>query len=666
MRPLAQWPAQQRAQVRGVFTDIDDTLSRDGAITPDARAALDALRAAGIRVIATTGRPIGGCLKHLDGTHGTPWPVDAIVAENGALAWVVARDANGPTGAPPVKIYQQSAEDRAAQWTRMQAVAQRVLHEIPGVALTRDMPLRETDLTFDHGEFCQLDADTIARVVALLQSEGMQTSVSSIHIHGCYNPFDKWQGARWILQALEGLHDSALEAELAHWACIGDSGNDQALFQNFRHSVGVANILTHAHRMQTFPRYVTQASHGSGFAEMAAALIDARSRPGMGLLAMFTATFLSLVGYFMLSPMLLLRLKGADVSTTLAGLYVATGWLGTLLMTPFASSVAHRLGLRQTLRLAGALLTMCAGIYLTTDALAIWFFCNLVSGMAMALRWVLAEALIAEFCPPAQRGRYVGLFQTMIGSTFIIGPAAMAARGPTHPATGWLMMAFTVAGLLWTFFIPPVPDAHDAGTAQIGLRGLWGALQSHTIIMLAGFTGGFFETGLTSILPLYGLELGMDARAATALIAISSAGGMAISIPAGMLTDRFADPAHGRRTLLSALSGALLLVTCAMPWVAQWIWLSGPMVFLWGGIGGALYTLCITDIGAREKGITLVNSTAVLVLTYTLGGLIASGLCGALIDWSARVALPAVLMLVAGVSCVAVLRSHRATQALKS
>ena len=386
---------------------------------------------------------------------------------------------------------------------------------------------------------------------------------------------------------------------------------------------------------------------------------------GMGLLALFSATFLSLVGYFMLSPMLLLRLKGADVSTTVAGLYVATGWLGILLMTPFASSVAHRFGLRQTLWGAGGVLSVCAATYLSTDSLLIWFACNLASGLAMALRWVLAEALIAEFCPPAQRGRYVGLFQTMIGSTFIIGPAAMATLGTHNPATAWLIMAFTVAGLLWTFFIPPLPAAHDGHTAHVGLRGLWQALQSHAIIMLAGFTGGFFETGLTSILPLYGLELGMDGQAATALVAISGAGGMAISIPAGMLADRFRDPAHGRRVMLAGLSCALLLATCAMPWVARMVWLSGPMVFLWGGIGGALYTLCITDIGAREKGITLVNSTAVLVLTYTLGGLVASAMCGALIDWSPRLALPAALLLVAGVSCVAVLQSHRLASAAR-
>jgi hypothetical protein len=81
-------------------------------------------------------------------------------------------------------------------------------------------------------------------------------------------------------------------------------------------------------------------------------------------------------------------------------------------------------------------------------------------------------------------------------------------------------------------------------------------------------------------------------------------------------------------------------------------------VFVWGGAGGTLYTMAMTDIGSREKGITLVNSTAVLVLTYTLGGLIASGISGALIDWSPDVAFPAVLVLVSAVGLAALWRAQ--------
>jgi hypothetical protein len=83
------------------------------------------------------------------------------------------------------------------------------------------------------------------------------------------------------------------------------------------------------------------------------------------------------------------------------------------------------------------------------------------------------------------------------------------------------------------------------------------------------------------------------------------------------------------------------------------------MVCLWGASGGALYTLAMIDIGAREKGITLVNSTAVLVLTYTLGGLVASASAGALIDWSPALGFPVVLIGVASIGLVALLRAGR-------
>ena len=379
----------------------------------------------------------------------------------------------------------------------------------------------------------------------------------------------------------------------------------------------------------------------------------------LGLAAIFGSTFFALVGYFILSPLLLLRLKGADVSSTLAGLFVATGWLGIFIMTPFASSVANRIGRRQCMWLASSVLMLCALLFTLTKALPVWFALNLVSGIAMSLRWVLSEALIAEFCPPAQRGRYVGIFQTMVSATFIIGPALLVWLGTHSPVTLWVVNGLNVIGLAWTALIPKVPAAPDAGTARVGLHGLVAALLAHPIIMLAGFVGGFFETGITSILPLYGLALGLSTSAAAVMVSISGLGGVLVMIPAGLVADRFADQVQGRRTLMVWSAAVMLLATLALPFVAQIPWLAWPVVFVWGGAGGTLYTMAMTDIGSREKGITLVNSTAVLVLTYTLGGLLASGVSGALIDWSPGVAFPAMLVLVATVGLAALLRSHR-------
>ena len=88
------------------------------------------------------------------------------------------------------------------------------------------------------------------------------------------SPGDKWTGAVWAVRTLLGRD---LTQELDCWVAVGDSGNDEAMFRHFRHSVGVANIRLAAPRMQALPSYVTTAERGAGFAELSQALLAAFS-----------------------------------------------------------------------------------------------------------------------------------------------------------------------------------------------------------------------------------------------------------------------------------------------------------------------------------------------------------------------------------------------------
>ncbi len=260
MQALSDWPAGQRRTIHGVLTDIDDTLTTEGAITPDALQALHALRAAGLRVIPVTGRPVGWSVP-----FAQTWPVDAIVAENGAVALV-----DGGTR----KIYQQDSATRLTNYARLQQVAQRVLREVPGTTLAQDSAGRETDIAIDHSEFTQLPAEKIEQVVQFMRSEGLQATVSSIHINGWIGAHDKLAGARWIVRQLLGRD---LDAEIGHWVYVGDSTNDQLMFQHFPHSVGVANIRRFEAQLSHKPRYITRLERGGGFAEVAQALLQHRS-----------------------------------------------------------------------------------------------------------------------------------------------------------------------------------------------------------------------------------------------------------------------------------------------------------------------------------------------------------------------------------------------------
>ena len=377
---------------------------------------------------------------------------------------------------------------------------------------------------------------------------------------------------------------------------------------------------------------------------------------GRGLVAIFGATFCELVGVFMLSPLLLLRLTDAGMSTAVAGLFAATVWVGILCMAPMASALTQRIGRRPALWLSAAVPVFTGLGFALTNTPALWFVLYLLAGMAGGLRWVLAEAIVAEFSPGHQRGRNVGLFETMVGTTFVIGPAVLAWVGPQSTHAVWWAVGFMALGLIGSLLVPPMPVAHDEADAHVGLRGVWHALRTHPMVMAIGFIGGFFESGLTAMLPLYGLALGLGATAAALLVSASGLGSALVMLPAGELADRMArhphqrwgNAAQSRRRLMRAGAGLTLAATLVIPFVAGTPWLAAPVAFVWGGAGGSLYTLVMIDIGSREQGITLVNSTAVLVMSYTLGGVLAPALGAAALQWSPTVGFPALLLLVAG------------------
>ena len=281
MFALSEWPIEQRREIIGIFTDIDDTLTTHGSITPDALQALTDLKAAGLHVIPITGRPVGWAEP-----LAARLPVDAIVVENGAVALKMVESSDFPENTPQIgiqpayllpkllsKIYQQDAATRADNLARMAHIAQQVMAQVPTAVLSRDHVGRETDLAFDYKEFENLPRETVQAILAVLQQAGMQTTVSSIHIHGCFGNFDKWHGAQWIVRE---LFQCDLASELDKWVFVGDSGNDQAMFKHFKHSVGVANIRHCAAQLQHLPRYVTHAERGAGFAEVARAVLGTR------------------------------------------------------------------------------------------------------------------------------------------------------------------------------------------------------------------------------------------------------------------------------------------------------------------------------------------------------------------------------------------------------
>jgi hypothetical protein len=264
MKPLAEFPLEARRAVRAVLADIDDTLTTHGRLHAVAYSALERLREAGLLVIPVTGRPAGWC-DHI----ARLWPVDAVVGENGAF-WFRHDAARGKL----VKRYVIGEAERTRRAQRLEAIAARILAEVPGSGIASDQPYREADLAID---FCEdvprLARDAVARIVAIMESEGLTAKVSSIHVNGWFGGYDKLSTTRLAL-----AEDFALDVEREKERIVfaGDSPNDQPMFSFFPNAVGVANVREMADLMDSLPRWVTPSAGSAGFAELAAALLEAR------------------------------------------------------------------------------------------------------------------------------------------------------------------------------------------------------------------------------------------------------------------------------------------------------------------------------------------------------------------------------------------------------
>lgn len=244
--------------LRGVFSDIDDTLTHHGKLTEDAYAAMWKLRKNGLRVIPITGRP-AGWVDHL----ARMWPVDAVIGENGAFYYYL--DPKQGRDGKLVQRFVQDKETRAANRERLWNVFRDLGKEMPGLQVASDQGYREIDLAVDFCEDVPRRPESdIDRIVAAFEGAGAQAKVSSIHVNAWFGSHDKYSCCKLLLKELYGEDFAAVKEQYLYF---GDSPNDEPLFREFPFTVGVANVREFLPRMKSHPSHITKKEGGHGFAE---------------------------------------------------------------------------------------------------------------------------------------------------------------------------------------------------------------------------------------------------------------------------------------------------------------------------------------------------------------------------------------------------------------
>jgi len=265
MQPFDLIKDQDLARIRVVMTDIDDTLTRDGRLPAKSLECIEQLSEAGLLVIPVTGRPAGWC-----DLIARMWDVAAVVGENGALYFSYDR--------PNRKMrtwYQKDAGTRRNDRMALDALASRILKEVPGTDFASDQAYRISDVAIDFNEdVAPLPMSEVNRIKDIFESGGATAKISSIHVNAWFGNFNKLSCAGRCLSDLFGID---LETEADSILFVGDSPNDEPMFSYFNYSVGVANVREF--ELANPPKWITSGKSADGFAELTSRLLAVHRNP---------------------------------------------------------------------------------------------------------------------------------------------------------------------------------------------------------------------------------------------------------------------------------------------------------------------------------------------------------------------------------------------------
>ncbi len=241
--------------IKGVFFDIDDTFSSDGKITREAYSVLWELNEAGKILVPITGRPAGWC-DHI----ARMWPVTAVVGENGAFYFIMRKG-------KLEKCYIWGTKEMEENRRRLNALRDEILKKYPQADVASDQNYREFDLAIDFAEDVpKMKREDIYGIVDIAEKHGAVVKVSSIHVNIWFGDYDKLSGTKLFAKKELGVD---LDKNNEEFVFAGDSGNDEPMFNFFKNSVGVNNVLEFADRLKKMPTFVTSKRSGEGFVQMA-------------------------------------------------------------------------------------------------------------------------------------------------------------------------------------------------------------------------------------------------------------------------------------------------------------------------------------------------------------------------------------------------------------
>lgn len=327
-------------------------------------------------------------------------------------------------------------------------------------------------------------------------------------------------------------------------------------------------------------------------------------------------------------PIVPLALEARGVDRLTIGLSGALWSVGLLVFGAYIPRWAERVGAITLIWIAligSAVIQLVQAFTLDLPIwtlLILWSALRFVQGAAVGIPWLVTEIWINLVVEERNRARALALYATLIAGGLAAGPLVLQIVGVAGPAPFIACAVLTLAVGLPLLAARGAPRIEPEAGGRL-MDTVWIA----PVAMLAALAAGTGETVVFTFLPVYGVEIGVDAKAATLWQTAFVIGNLVLQLPIGWIADRL--PRLGvllACVLASAVSAVILPFVGASPWT---MW---PLLVIWGGIAFGIYTVGLTILGQRFAAGDMARANAAFVMLYTVGSLIGPPISGAAMD----------------------------------
>lgn len=371
-------------------------------------------------------------------------------------------------------------------------------------------------------------------------------------------------------------------------------------------------------------------------------VVLSQSERRLSLMAVISCIGMSGIGFALTFPLLGLGMERMGVPSSLMGVNAAMFAVATLTFAPLVPKLMGHMRTAPLLVLSILISIISLLSFKAFENIWFWFLLRYILGASLAVLFVISEIWINQLAGNQVRGRVLALYAMALAAGFAAGPVILLITGPR----GW--MPFIVgAVILGLAAIPPLLARRLAPQIDhTQLSGFYSMVRKAPTPLLATILFAAFQGGVFNFMPIYGVRTVFTENNVAQLLVALALGSFCCQMLVGWLADKV-----NKRNLMIVLAFLSGLGALALPFVISHPLLLFPTLFLWGGLFEGLYTVALSDVGARFSGADLAVISAAMATAFGVGELFGPVIVGLAMEFWGHSGFPAALAAMAAMYC---------------